>query len=231
VEPVTEAWDRALAVVAHPDDLEYGAAAAIARWTDQGKVVTYLLATRGEAGIDSLDPTECARLREAEERASAAEVGVSVVEFLDHPDGVIEYGVPLRRDIALAIRRHRPQVVLTINHRDTWGGNSYNMPDHRHVGLAVIDAVRDAGNRWIFADAGVEPWSGVEMVLVNFSPTPTHFVDVTGTIERGVASLEQHRAYLAHVGQDARETVTSTARGAGEQCGVPYATTFEVLSP
>ena len=134
MEPVAEAWERALAVVAHPDDLEYGAAAAIARWTDQGKQVTYLLATHGEAGIDSLAPPECARVREAEERASAAEVGVQVVEFLDHPDGLIEYGVPLRRDIALAIRRHRPQVVLTINHRDTWGGPAYNMPDHRHVG-------------------------------------------------------------------------------------------------
>jgi LmbE family N-acetylglucosaminyl deacetylase len=235
MEPVAESWARALAVVAHPDDLEYGAASAIARWTDQGKQVTYLLATHGEAGIDGLAPPESARVREAEERASAAEVGVRVVEFLDHPDGLVEYGIPLRRDIALAIRRHRPQVVLTNNHRETWGGSTYNMADHRHVGLAVIDAVRDAGNRWIFADGDQgdhgEPWPGVEMVLVNFSPEAAHFVDVTATIERGVASLEQHRRYLAHVGQDARETVTSTAREAGERCGVPYATTFEVLTP
>jgi LmbE family N-acetylglucosaminyl deacetylase len=230
LEPVAEEWERALAVVAHPDDLEYGAAAAIARWTDQGKTVTYLLATHGEAGIDSMPPPECARVREAEERASAAEVGVNVVEFLDHADGLIEYGVPLRRDIAHAIRRHRPQVVLTINHRDTWGGPSYNMPDHRHLGLAAIDAVRDAGNRWIFADAG-EPWSGVEMILVNSSHVPTHFVDVTATIERGVASLARHRAYLDYIGQDAREVVTGIAKAAGEQCGVPYATTFEVLAP
>ena len=145
MEPVAEAWERALAIVAHPDDLEYGAAAAIARWTDQGKTVTYLLATRGEAGIDSLAPAECARVREAEDARARPRSASTLVEFLDHPDGLIEYGIPLRRDLALAIRRHRPQVVLTINHRDTWGGPRYNMADHRHVGLAVIDAVRDAG--------------------------------------------------------------------------------------
>jgi LmbE family N-acetylglucosaminyl deacetylase len=227
--PLPETWERALAVVAHPDDLEYGAAAAIARWTSQGKTVTYLLATRGEAGIDALEPSECARVREAEERASAAAVGVEVVEFLDHPDGLLEYGVPLRRDIARAIRRHRPDVVLTINHHDFWpGGGSYNMADHRHLGLAAIDAVRDAANCWLFVDDG-EAWSGVAMVLVNASPFPTHYVDVTDTLERGIASLECHAAYLAHVGQDARPWLTSSAGSAGELVGVPYAVTFEVF--
>jgi LmbE family N-acetylglucosaminyl deacetylase len=229
LEPVTEAWERALAVVAHPDDLEYGAASAIARWTAQGKRVTYLLATRGEAGIDSLEPAECARLREAEERASAAVVGVDVVDFLDHADGLIEYGIPLRRDIARVIRRHRPQVVVTINHRDTWGGPSYNMADHRHVGLAVIDAVRDAANRWVFTDDG-EPWRGVEHVFVNASPAATHYVDVSDTLERGIASLECHAAYLAHVGQDARAWLTSSTGDAGRRNGVAHATTFEVLA-
>jgi len=232
VDPLNEEWERALAIVAHPDDLEYGAASAVARWTSQGKHVAYLLATHGEAGIDSMPPEECARVREAEERASAAEVGVTQVEFLDHADGLIEYGIPLRRDFALAIRRFRPQVVMTINHRDTWGGSSVNMADHRHVGIAVIDAVRDAANRWVFTEAGgPEPWHGVQMVLVNASPAATHFVDVTGIIERGIASLERHAAYLAYIGQDAREFLTSSAAGAGQRCGVAFATTFEVLAP
>ena len=230
LEPVPESWERALAIVAHPDDLEYGAAAAVARWTAQGKEVTYLLATRGEAGIDTLAPAESARVREAEERASAAAVGVREVQFLGHPDGLVEYGVPLRRDFARAIRRHRPQLVLTINHHDSWGGSSYNMADHRHVGLAVIDAVRDAGNRWVFTVEG-EPWNGVEMVLFNGSPAATHFVDVTDSIERGIASLERHATYLAYIGQDAREWLTSSAGAAGQRCGVQYATTFEVLAP
>src|ERR671921_587060 len=102
-----------MAIAAHPDDIEYGTAGAIARWTAQGKTVTYLLATRGEAGIDSMHPAQAAPLREEEERAGAREVGVDVVEFLDHTDGVVEYGLPLRRDIARAIRRHRPDVLVS----------------------------------------------------------------------------------------------------------------------
>ncbi len=79
--------------------------------------VSYLLVTRGEAGIDGVPPAEAGPLREAEQRTSAAEVGVTAVEFLDHRDGVIEEGVALRRDLAAAIRRHRPELVVTLNHR------------------------------------------------------------------------------------------------------------------
>src|SRR3954462_6570570 len=91
--PFPDDWDRALAIVAHPDDLEYGAAGAIAAWTAAGKQVAYLLASRGEAGIDGMAPDKAATVREAEQHASAAVVGVESVEFLDHPDGLIEHGV------------------------------------------------------------------------------------------------------------------------------------------
>ena len=76
---------------------------------------------------------------------------------------MVEYGVGLRRDITAAIRAHRPEVVITLNHRDSWGGHSLNMADHRNTGLAVLDAVRDAANPWVFTDAG-EAWKGVRMV-------------------------------------------------------------------
>jgi len=222
-------WSRALAIVAHPDDLEYGAASAIAKWTDAGRHVGYLLASRGEAGIDTLEPSECARVREAEERASAAEVGVTEVEFLDHHDGVIEYGLALRRDIALAIRRVRPELIVTLNHHDSWGGASFNMADHRNVGLAVLDGSRDAGNRWVFAEPGVEPWAGVRYVAISGSPSATHAVDVGPYLERGIASLERHAAYLAHVGGNAREMLTGFARSTGEAFGCEYAVSFELI--
>ena len=106
-DPLPEDWGRALAIVAHPDDLEYGAASAIARWTAQGKEVTYLLVTRGEAGIESMAPEEAGPLRAQEERRSARVVGVNTVEFLDYADGTIEYGLPLRQDLARMIRRRR----------------------------------------------------------------------------------------------------------------------------
>ena len=86
---------------------------------------------------------------------------MTTVEFLGHRDGVLEYGLPLRRDIARAIRRHRPEVLLTINHHATFEGGGVNMADHRVVGDALVDAARDAGNRWVFTelvDEGLEPW-------------------------------------------------------------------------
>jgi LmbE family N-acetylglucosaminyl deacetylase len=236
LQPVPEDWERALAVVAHPDDLEYGAASAIARWTDQGKHISYLLATRGEAGIDGMSPSEAGRVREEEERNSAREVGVDTVEFLGLPDGVIEYGLPLRRDIARAIRRHRPEVLISITFQLTWPGNHLNMADHRHLGLALLDAARDAGNRWIFpelSEEGLDPWPGVRMVLFSGSSTPTHAVDITESIGRGIASLEQHRAYIQGLGGefDVATFLRGGAEVAGKQFGTELAVSFEVFYP
>ena len=228
-QPMPDDWSRALAIVAHPDDLEYGAASAVAKWTATGKQVSYLLVSRGEAGIDTLEPAECARVREAEERASAAMVGVSDVDFLGYTDGIIEYGVGLRRDLARAIRHARPELLLTLNHHDSWGGPSFNMADHRNVGLAVLDASRDAGNRWVFSDDGLEPWGGVRYVAVNASPKAGHAVDVGPYLEQGIASLECHAAYLAHVGGDARAMLTEYAGSAGGAFGCEYAVTFELF--
>jgi LmbE family N-acetylglucosaminyl deacetylase len=192
-------WRRALAMVAHPDDLEYGCSAAVASWIQDGREIDYVLVTRGEAGIDSLTPTEAGPLREREQRASAAAVGVSSVEFLDYRDGVIEYGVSLRRDIAAAIRRHRPELVITLNHHATWGSGAWNTPDHVAVGRAVLDAAADAGNRWIFPELSereLRPWTGVRWIAVANSPHPTHAVPADRGFEQAVQSLLRHRTYI-----------------------------------
>ncbi|MBB5784134.1 PIG-L deacetylase family protein [Nonomuraea jabiensis] len=234
LEPMPDDWQRALAIVAHPDDLEYGCAAAIATWTDQGREVAYLIVSRGEAGIDTLAPAEAGAVREREERASAAVVGVTSVEFLDHADGVIEYGTALRKDIAAAIRRHRPELVITLNPDDTWGGTYWNTPDHRAVGRAVLDAAGDAGNRWIFPDTEAEPWNGVRWVAVAGSDSPTHAVDVTDGLERGVRSLVEHRAYIeALTDQDpesyARDLIEGFAHQVAERFGGRPAVTFRLF--
>jgi len=230
-----ENWSRCLAVAAHPDDIEYGTAAAVARWTAQGKQVTYLLATRGEAGIDSLHPDQAAPLREAEERAGALEVGVDVVEFLDHRDGVVEGGPALRRDIVRAIRRHQPEVIVSGAFTIRMIGGLTNQADHRVVGLAALDAARDAGNRWIFPeleDEGLQPWGGVRYVCFAGAERPTHGVDVTGEpLERGIASLAAHAEYtkgLGVAGPEPRPFLTWIARTSGPALGVEAAALFDV---
>ncbi|MCP3935889.1 MAG: PIG-L family deacetylase [Actinomycetia bacterium] len=232
VYPLPENWQRAIAVVAHPDDLEYGAAAAIARWTDQGKDVRYVLATRGEAGIDSIPPEQAAPLRTREQQDSAAVVGVSTVEFLDHADGLLVNGIELRRDLAAAIRRHRPDVIIASNYRLRWGDTGpWNHIDHRELGAALPDAVRDAANRWLFADAG-EPWAGVQWIAFGSSTAPTHAVDVTGSFQKGVESLECHRTYLEALGDpdfDPESFLRGAAASAGPLLGVELAVTFELV--
>ncbi|HEY1177456.1 MAG TPA: PIG-L deacetylase family protein [Phytomonospora sp.] len=236
--PMPDDWQRALAIVAHPDDMEYGAAAAVARWTEEGREVSYLMVTRGEAGIDGLAPAECAPLRGAEQVASAAVVGVSTVEFLDHRDGVVEAGPALRRDLSRAIRRHRPELVVTLNHREHFVPGTWNSADHRAVGVSVLDAVGDAGNRWIFPeliDEGHEPWGGVRWVALAASPQSTHAVDITSTIDKAVASLAEHKAYIAALSDKepaeyAREFLTMGGRAYGERFGCELATAFELIA-
>jgi LmbE family N-acetylglucosaminyl deacetylase len=234
--PLAEDWGRALAVVAHPDDLEFGAAAAVARWTGQGKEVVYCLVTSGEAGIDGVPPERCRVLREEEQRASARIVGVDAVEFLGLPDGILEYGVPLRRAIAGVIRRHRPDVVLTNNFRDTWdGASALNQADHIATGRATLDAARDAANRWVFPEQladGTPPWSGVREVWAAGSPLSRHGVDVTATFAAGLASLRAHEAYLSGLGDggfDPEEFLEGVSRPAGTRLGVRYGAAFEVF--
>ncbi|WP_445256036.1 PIG-L deacetylase family protein [Nocardioides aurantiacus] len=238
LEPLDETWERALCIVAHPDDMEFGAAAAVARWTGQGKWVGYTMVTSGEAGIDALAPGDCRAVREAEQVDSARIVGVDVVDFLHQADGVLEHGVALRRLLAAEVRRHRPDVVITGNFRETWGGRNLNQADHVAVGRAVVDAVRDAGNRWVFGEqltgqgGELEPWGGVREVWAFGSPESTHAVDTTDTFDAGVASLEAHAAYIDGLGWadwDAREFLEGMARPTGQRLGVALAAPFEVF--
>lgn len=235
LKPVREDWSTGLVVVAHPDDMEFGAAAAVARWTGQGKKITYVLVTSGEAGIDAIPPGGSRQVREAEQIESCRIVGVDDVIFLGLPDGVLEYGVPLRKVITEQIRRVRPEIVITGNFHHTWDGAAMlNQADHIAVGQATLDAVRDAGNRWIFNDQlvdGLEPWGGVKQLWAASSPQGKHAVDTTDTFDVGVASLEAHRAYVDGLGWedfDPAEFLEGSARPVGTALGVPRATSFEV---
>ena len=236
IPALPEDWQTALAIVAHPDDLEYGAASAIARWTSEGKQVAYVMVSRGEAGMNDRHPSEVGAMRSREEIAAAGAVGVDTVEFLEHPDGVIEYSLPLRRDISRVIRRHRPEVILTLSHHLQFPTGHLNQADHRHVGVAVFDAARDAANRWVFPELlnqGLEPWDGVRFVAVFGPSKPTHGIDVTGFWEQGLESLRQHRAYLEYLGSEATDRtfqfLTAHAVEAGNAIGCRHAVMAELV--
>jgi LmbE family N-acetylglucosaminyl deacetylase len=224
------AFQRVLCVVAHPDDVEYGTASAVAAWTSAGVEVAYLLLTRGEAGMDASPPVETAQLRMQEQLTGSLAVGVSKVDFLEYPDGVLVYSLEMRRDIARAIRSYRPDAVVI----GTWEVEfvaGLNQADHRVAGLAALDALRDAGNRWVFPELfeeGLEPWS-TRWLLVAGDSRPTHGVDVTGEpLERGIASLEAHGSYLAGIpGHPApRPMLTAVTSLQGRRMGVSHAVLF-----
>jgi LmbE family N-acetylglucosaminyl deacetylase len=236
LSPLEGPFSSILCVVAHPDDIEYGTAAAVHRWVGEGSHAAYFLLTRGEAGIDTMDPERAAPVREEEERESARRVGVESVEFAGWQDGAVEYGVPLRRDIAAAIRRHRPDLVIGTNWQELFGPNMVNQADHRAVGLATLDAVADAGNRWLhrdLVDDGLEPWNGVKVFAVAASPTPSHYVDVSGEhFEAAVHSLEAHAEYNDALPDDfpkPRALLQMILGGGGERVGVEHALTVEVV--
>ncbi|PFG20859.1 PIG-L deacetylase family protein [Serinibacter salmoneus] len=225
--------ERVLVVVAHPDDAEYGASCAVAAWTAQGVAVTYLLLTRGEAGIRGMPPERTAVVREAEQRAGCAAVGVSDVRFLDHPDGLLQHTPQLRRDIARVIREVRPQLVVTPTWEleAPWG---LNHVDHRVCGLAVVDAMRDADNPWLFPELleeGLEPWATQRLMVAGHTRL-THGVDVSGPpLEAGIASLEAHEAYLAALPWHPapRQMLAEMTAGQGQRIGVANAVLVRVI--
>lgn len=227
-----ETFQRVLCVVAHPDDMEYGTSAAVARWTARGIEVGYLQLTRGEAGMPN-PPEETARLRLAEQKAACEVVGVKHLTVLEHPDGVLVYGLDLRRDICREIRRFKPDVVLT-NGYEIETPLGFDQADHRATGLATLDAVRDAGNRWVFPeqidDEGLEPHSVRWLLMPKLPGTgATHGVDVTGEpLRRGIASLEAHGGYLAALpGHPApKDLIPMLTRPNGKAMGVEHAILF-----
>ena len=196
---------RVLAVMAHPDDIDFSAAGSVAVWTDQGIEVSYLMVTDGDAGgFDPAVPrSDIPGIRQAEQRAAAKAVGVEDVRFLGYPDGMVEATLGLRRDIARVIRQVRPdRVVLPspeLNYDRMYAGH----PDHRAVGSAALDAVYpDSRNPFTFpellADEGLEAWTVREVWIPGTKPEANHHVDITKVFDRKVAALRSHVSQVEH---------------------------------
>jgi len=196
--PVDAEIGRILVITAHPDDVDFGAAGTIARWTDAGLDVSYCIVTNGDAGGSdpSVSRADMAVIRQAEQTAAAKQVGVHDLHFLGYPDGRVEATVGLRRDLARVIRLLRPDRVVCQSPERNYLRMGVSHPDHRAVGTAALDAVYpDARNPFAFpellAEENLEPWT-VREVWISGSPAPTEYVDITDTFGRKVAALRAH---------------------------------------
>src|SRR3954454_9871962 len=190
--------ERILIVTAHPDDVDFGNAGTVARWTDAGIEVAYCICTSGEAGgFDrSVARAAMVEIREAEQRAAAKVVGVTDVSFLRHPDGRLESSFDLRRDISREIRRVRPQRVVGQSPERNFHRLYASHPDHLAAGEATMGAVYpDARNPFahpeLLDDEGLEPWAVGELYLAT-AGVPDLFVDITDAFDRKLEALRCH---------------------------------------
>lgn len=226
-------FSRALMVAAHPDDAEFGASGTIAKLVGMGTDVRYVVVTDGASG--SADPAmtreRLAELREAEQRAACKELGVTEVEFLGYPDGYLEPTIPARRAVAAAIRRHRPELVITLDPTVRWTEwGSINHPDHRAVGDLVLHSINPAASTRLWdptlIDDGLEPWDIAELWLLSFGQGDM-MVDITDTFDRKLAALRAHASQL--VGWDPAPRMREVAGRLGEQVGRQFCEAFTVL--
>jgi len=200
----TDGIERALAVMAHPDDVDFSCAATIAQWTAAGVEVSYCMITNGDAGgfDHAVTREDMARIRQEEQRAAAAEVGVSDVVFLGYPDGRLMPSIELRRDISRVIRQRRPDRLICQSPERNWQRIQASHPDHLAAGEATIAAVYpDARNPFahpeLLADENLTEHT-VKEVWVTAIQDPDTFVDVTETVGRKLAALRCHASQVAH---------------------------------
>ena len=226
---------RVLVVTAHPDDVDFGTAGTVAAFTAAGVDVTYCVVTNGEAGGSdrAMARADMAALRQDEQRAAAAVVGVSDVRFLGHPDGMVQATTDLRRDISRVIRDVRPQRVVTQSPDRNWDFIYASHPDHLAAGEAAVDAVYpDSRNPFAHPDLldveGLEPWTVSELWLMGPGGKPGIAVDTTATVERKVAALLCHKSQIPD--PDGVSTrILDWARAAGETAGLTEGSSAELF--
>jgi LmbE family N-acetylglucosaminyl deacetylase len=213
----------AMVVVAHPDDAEFLVAGTVAKWAAAGSRVTYVVVTKGDKGSDDpeMTPHRLAEIREAEQRAAGAILGVKQYEFMGYEDGYLVHTLGLRRDLTRLIRRHRPEIVMCFDPTTRFIGDAYpNHPDHRASGDATVDAVfPSARDRLTFPELLTENLlpHKVSQLWMGGTGQPNTWVDIGGTLDLKKRALMAHPSQL---GEDAIEFATQMARWGAE--GQPF---------
>ncbi len=224
-------FSSALVIVAHPDDAEFMCGGTTARWAKDGCAVHYLVCTDGSAGDNEPGASRevTAPIREREQRAAAAVLGVSSVTFLDEPDGMLEVNPDTRRKVCREVRRLRPEVIVAPDPARLWSGSGYiNHWDHKQAGLLALTAIMpDAPTRVMFAELegeGIEPFEVPNLWLS--TEEPDTYVDITDTIDLKVAALAEH---ASEQGEAAAPWVRERAEKTGAEAGYAYAEAFKAF--
>ncbi|MCA1834245.1 MAG: PIG-L deacetylase family protein [Actinomycetota bacterium] len=228
------AIERAMVIVAHPDDAEFGSSGTVALWTRAGVEVTYVLATNGASGSSDPNMTRerLAGIRKTEQEAAAAVLGVARVVWLGFEDGYLEPTLELRKSIAREVRRYKPDAIITSDPTIRWWGEGYiNHPDHIAVGECVLRTVNpDASSGLMFPELwreeGLAPHKPKALFLVNSDPADV-FVDITETMDTKIKALECHVCQVGDwpVGDFMRER----NRQRGAEKGMQYAEAYKLF--
>ena len=219
-----------MVIVAHPDDAEFTMAGTVATWTKAGCRVTYIVCTDGNAGSHEQGMT-CERIsevRRAEQRAACATLGVSDVVFLGYDDGQLQPTLDLRRDLVRAIRRYKPEIVITGDPTRVFSGDRYiNHPDHRAASLAALDAVAPASAMpLLWPDVGAP--HRVRQVYVYGSDQANVWVDITEVMDLKIAALKQHASQMGD--WDPTERIKGWNAEVGKEKGYAYAESYRVIT-
>ena len=216
---------RILVIQAHPDDAEHLCGGTIALLAQEGRDIHYLFVTRGDKGSEDPDmtPERLATIREQEQRYAAEILGVQKVTFFEgYYDGEVEPNMKLRRELALAVRQWKPDVVFTF---DPWRRNEVH-PDHRAVGICTLDALACARGRMYYPEQlqhGVTPHNAKQLYYFS-TDRPNHWVDISSVTETKIAALSCHTSQTSQ--KDAQTWVEQRARIAGVEHKFTYAEAF-----
>ncbi len=226
--------ERAMVIMAHPDDPEFSCAGTVARWAQAGSEICYVLCTSGDVGIAEAGMTrqKAVQIREAEEREAAQILGVKEVVFLGEPDGMLQPTLELRKKIVRQIRRFRPEVVITGDPTVVWASDRYiNHPDHRAAATAALDATFPAaGQPNLFEELEEEGLTAFKprKVYVTTWGEPDIYVNVTETIDLKVEALRAHKSQMKDWDPEERIKNWAAERGKGKE--MAYAEAFRVIT-
>jgi len=227
--------ESAMAIVAHPDDIEFSCAGTLARWSKAGARVSYVLCTSGDVGIDTPGMTrrQAAEIRETEQNEAARLAGATEVIYLREPDGMLQATLDLRKKLVREIRRFRPEVVVTGDPTIVWAGNDYiNHPDHRAAALAALDATFPAaGQPNLFEELAEEGYTAHKprkVYVLTWGDDAELFVNIDATIEIKIEALRAHKSQMKDWDPDQQIREWAAERGKGKE--MAYAEGFRVVT-